>query len=161
MNPYTREFLIWLISIFIAIALWYPVFSKIPYTHTYQGILQIVLIIQVFRWFVFYDDVIILRRGWMKALFILVGATAIWIWYAQSLDMLRIFDDQELSEIVKHTRYKSLGMEDIYNLLAYLKTLTMFCAFGLLGTMGMMILKIIARTLGFGSKKMKTYLDKN
>lgn len=158
MNRYLREFLIWMVSIGIALVLWYPIFTKVSYFRLGNGVLQIVLIIQLFRWFVFYEDVVILKRGWMKAIFILVLFTTTAILYIEGLDSIRLFENQSLADVGKVNG--KLGMQEVYDLFAYLKQLTLICSLGLLGATAMMILKIFYRTLGYGNPKVRKFLGK-
>lgn len=158
MNRYIRELLIWLLSIGIAFVLWYPIYSKVSYFRLTNGIIQMVLIIQLFRWFVFYDEVELFKRGWMKGIFILGIFTLTAILYIEGLDSLRIFENQSLEDIGK-VRHK-LNLQEIYDLFGYLKQLTLICSLGLLGATGMIILKILYRTIGYENVKVKKYLGR-
>lgn len=161
MNRGPKELLIWIISALISIALWYPVFSKINYLYTISGILQLVIVIQLFRWFVFYDNVILFRKGWMKILFILISFTYTAIHYAMALDVIRIFDDQSLPEICTNWKEAHLGLQETYDLFEYLRHMTMVCMFGLLATTAMIILKIIYRTIGYGNQKVRAFIGRD
>jgi hypothetical protein len=158
MNKYTREIIIWLVSFGIAMALWYPIFFKVTYFRLYNGVFQVVLIIQLCRWYIFYDQVILFRRGWMKAAFVIGAFTLTAILYIEGLDSLRVFENQSLQDIgvVK----KKLNLEEIYNLFLYLKQMTLICMLGMLGSTAMIILKLIYRTLGYGNVKVRKYLGK-
>jgi len=160
MHPYFREFLFWLVSILIATVLWFPVYSRIPFIHTYWGIIQMILVLQMFRWYIFYNQNIIFKKSWLKAAFIFGSIILTWYWYSDGMTILRLIDEQNMSAIVTHNNYKPLGLVEIYNLLNYIRNLTMIGVFCLFGLMIMLNLKIIYMTVGFGSEKVRRYIQR-
>ncbi len=160
MNYIIKEILVWIITILIAIVLWYPVFSKVPYVDTYIGIFQIVLFLNLFRWFVFYPEIIFFKKGWYKLLFILVLGVMIFIFYAKGLNSLRIFENQNLEDITKTGKVFKMSMQEEYDFFQYLRGLTLFCTFATLGAGIGLILKIVYKTIGYGSDKVRKYIGK-
>lgn len=156
-----REVIIWIISFIVGAIVWSPIFLKIPYAHTALGIFSIVIMIQFFRWFVFYDNVIFFRTkiGILLSIFISFAIGAI-VW-SKGQEIMLIAENQVIEDImILHAPKVSLGLEETYKLFEYLRNLLAFCNFGTPVLAFMMILKIIYKTIGMGSKKVKTYLGK-
>jgi hypothetical protein len=160
MHPYVREFLFWLVSILIATVLWFPVYSRIPFINTYWGIVQMTLVLQMFRWYIFYNQNIIFKKSWLKAAFILGSIILTWYWYSDGMTILRLIDEQNVSAIVSHTHFKPLSLSEVYHLLNYVRNLIMISVFCLFGLMIMLNLKIIYMTVGYGSEKVRRYIRK-
>lgn len=158
-----RELAVWIVSIGIAYVIWYPIFSKISFLHQFFGIFSIVMMIQFFRWFVFYDQVIIFKRGYHKAFFILIIFAIGAITWSKGQEILLIAENQALEDIAKTSVEKlkvELSMQESYNLFAYLRNLLVLCNFGTPGLAFMLILKIIYKTIGMGNQRVKSYLGK-
>jgi hypothetical protein len=156
-----REILVWLFSIGIAAIVWYPIYSKIPYNHLVLGMFSIVIMIQFFRWFVFYDQVLLFKRNYYKLASILVAFAIGAVVWSKGQEILLVAENQTIEDIVPlGTKKIELGMEATYNLFAYLRNLLVFCNAGTPGLAFMFILKIIYKTIGLGNQKVKTYLGK-
>jgi hypothetical protein len=156
-----RECFAWIFSVIIAALIWYPIFSKIPYIHLGLGMFAIVSMIQFFRWFVFYDQVIFFKRNYYKLASILIAFAIGAVVWSKGQEVLLIAENQAIEDIVPlGTKKIELGMEATYQLFAYLRNLLVFCNAGTPGLAFMFILKIIYKTIGLGSQKVKTYLGK-
>lgn len=156
-----REVIIWLISIFIAAIIWYPVYTTIPYAHLLHGFIAIVFMIQFFRWFVFYDHVILFKKNYGKLLSIFISFAIGAIVWSKGQEILLIAENQILEDLMYKGRSDiNLGLEESYNFFVYLRNILILCNLGTPGLAFMLILKIVYKTIGMGSNKVKTYLGK-
>lgn len=156
-----RECLIWLASLVIAIVIWYPITGKIPYDHLALGLFAIVMMIQFFRWFVFYEQVILFHKKYYILASILFSfAIGVVVW-SKGQAVLLTAENQSIEDIVPlGTKKIELGLEASYNLFRYLRNLLVLCNFGTPGLAFMLILKIVYKTIGMGNYKVKSFVGK-
>lgn len=156
-----KECLVWLISIAIALVIWYPITGKIAYNHLPLGVFAIVMMIQFFRWFVFYESVLLFQKKYYILATILVSFTIGVVVWSKGQAVLLIAENQAIEDIIPVGAKKiELGMEASYNLFRYLRNLLVFCNFGTPGLAFMLILKIVYKTIGMGNSRVKTYMGR-
>lgn len=157
--PILREILIWLVSILIAYIVWYPVSSVISYRDLPYGILGIVLIIQFARWFVFYEKVILFQRNSFKLLSIGLFPILGFILWSVSQSSISISENMELQDLARsHTSIPKLGFQETYDFFNYLRNLLILTGLGTPMMAMMVLLKILYRTIGMGSSKVKSFI---
>ena len=156
-----KELSIWMISALIALIAWYPIFSRIDYKYLLLGVSAITMIIQFFRWFVFYDHVILFQRKRYILLsifsFFAIGS----IVWSQGQEVMLIAENQIIEDLIYPSGKKvTLGLEETYKMFEYLRNLLVFCNFVTPGLAMILIFKIIYKTIGMGSQKVKSYIEK-
>lgn len=149
-----REIFIWLVSVFIAWLIWYPVHSIIPYRFLPLGMISFVLLIQFARWFVLYDAVILFKHSNFKVFVACALFFVSFVVWSEGQKIVSLVENMELRDIMPDNATPVfLKYEQTYNLFIYLRNLLVISNYGTPGVALMLLLKIIYKTLGMGKKK--------
>ena len=149
-----REVFIWLVSIFIAWLIWYPIHSVIPFRFLPLGMISFVLLIQFARWFVLYDAVIFFKHSYFKVFFVCGLFFISFIIWSEGQNIVALVENMELRDIMPDNATPVfLKYEETYNLFIYLRNLLVICNYVTPGVAFMLMVKIVYRTLGMGKRK--------
>ena len=149
-----RELSIWLVSVFIAWLVWYPVHSVISYRYLPLGMISFVLLIQFARWFVLYDAVLFFKYSYFKVFVVCALFFISFFIWSEGQKIVALVENMELRDIMPDNATPVfLKFEQTYNLFIYLRNLLVVSNYGTPGVALMLALKIIYTTLGMGKKK--------
>ena len=149
-----RELSIWLVSVFIAWLVWYPVHSVISYRYLPLGMISFVLLIQFARWFVLYDAVLLFKHSYFKVFVVCALFFISFVIWSEGQKIVALVENMELRDIMPDNATPVfLKFEQTYNLFIYLRNLLVVSNYGTPGVALMLALKIIYTTLGMGKKK--------
>ncbi len=149
-----RELSIWLVSVFIAWLVWYPVHSVISYRYLPLGMISFVLLIQFARWFVLYDAVLFFKYSYFKVFVVCALFFISFVIWSEGQKIVALVENMELRDIMPDNATPVfLKFEQTYNLFIYLRNLLVVSNYGTPGVALMLALKIIYTTLGMGKKK--------
>ena len=149
-----RELFIWLVSVFIAWLVWYPVHSVISYRYLPLGMISFVLLIQFARWFVLYDAVLFFKYSYFKVFVVCALFFISFVIWSEGQKIVALVENMELRDIMPDNATPVfLKFEQTYNLFIYLRNLLVVSNYGTPGVALMLALKIIYTTLGMGKKK--------
>ena len=149
-----RELSIWLVSVFIAWLVWYPVHSVISYRYLPLGMISFVLLIQFARWFVLYDAVLFFKYSYFKGFVVCALFFISFVIWSEGQKIVALVENMELRDIMPDNATPVfLKFEQTYNLFIYLRNLLVVSNYGTPGVALLLALKIIYTTLGMGKKK--------
>ena len=149
-----RELFIWLVSVFIAWLVWYPVHSVISYRYLPLGMISFVLLIQFARWFVLYDAVLLFKHSYFKVFVVCALFFISFVIWSEGQKIVALVENMELRDIMPDNATPVfLKFEQTYNLFIYLRNLLVVSNYGTPGVALLLALKIIYTTLGMGKKK--------
>ena len=149
-----RELSIWLVSVFIAWLVWYPVHSVISYRYLPLGMISFVLLIQFARWFVLYDAVLFFKYSYFKVFVVCALFFISFVIWSEGQKIVALVENMELRDIMPDNATPVfLKFEQTYNLFIYLRNLLVVSNYGTPGVALLLALKIIYTTLGMGKKK--------
>jgi hypothetical protein len=149
-----REFFIWGVTILIAWIIWYPVHSIISYRFLPLGMLSFILLIQLVRWFVFYDQVLLFQNSNLRLFILCALFLAGFIIWSEGQKIVALVENMELRDLMpENATPVFLKYEDTYHFFIYLRNLLVVSNYGTPGVAIMLMLKIVYKTLGMGNRK--------
>jgi hypothetical protein len=149
-----REILIWGMSILVAWIVWYPIHSVIPFRFLPLGLISFVLLIQIVRWFVFYDRVLLFKTTYLKVFIVCGLFFAGFVIWSEGQKIVALVENMEVKDIMpENATPVFLKYEDIYHLFIYLRNLLVISNYGTPCAALMLMLKIIYKTMGMARRK--------
>jgi len=149
-----REIAIWILSLVIAWVIWYPVYSIISYKFIALGLTSFVLLIQLARWFIFYDKVQLFQNTYIKVIVICSLSFISFVIWSEGQKIVALVEEMDIKHIVsENTTPVFLTFEQTYNLFIYLRNLLVVSNFGTPCIAILLILKIVYKTLGMDKKR--------
>lgn len=153
------ELIIWIVSISIALILWSPIFTQIPYKYLPLGVVAIVTILQFARWYIQYDYVVLFQKKYLKLICIAFIPFLSFVIWSEGQKIIALSENMDIVDIVSaNTSYKAMSLDETYQLFSYLKHLLILCNFGTPALGLMLLLKIIYKTMGMGSERVRKFV---
>ncbi|MBP7478786.1 MAG: hypothetical protein KA797_09700 [Chitinophagales bacterium] len=163
MNKHTIKIIVkeitwWLISALIAYMVLSPICTVIDYNFLGFNISLILISVHFFRYILFFNQNILLRKKWTKFVAFVLLIQGIIFVMSRTHYLINLAENQLISDFGNMLSQEEMGMTKTYQLMRYLKEELLLCAVAASVMMACLIGRIIYSLFGFGTEKMKNLL---